>query len=109
MLQLAHLLIVLSISAYFCHLHATGFRLNIMVLKTKVVSQWIDCVMECASEACCRSINYKNTMSPHNELNCEMLHDVVYNASKEMLENYNTSYDYVYLVNPEKVIKITIL
>ncbi len=61
--------------------------------------------MECATEACCRSINYKKTAPLHNEPNCEMLHDVVYNTSEKMLDK-NSSYDYVYLVNPEKVVKI---
>ena len=58
--------------------------------------------MECATEACCRSINYKKTVSLKDEPNCEMLHDVLYNTSDKMLEN-NSSYDHVYLVNPEKV------
>ena len=79
-----------------------GFRLNVKVLKTKVVSQWIDCIMECSTEACCRSINYKKTVPLQNEPNCEMLHHVLYNTSEKMLDK-NSSYDYVYLVNPEKV------
>ena len=79
-----------------------GFRLKVAVLKTKFVSQWIDCIMECATEECCRSINYKKTVPLQNEPNCEMLHDVLYNTSEKILEK-NSSYDYVYLVNPEKV------
>ncbi len=61
--------------------------------------------MECATETCCRSINYKKTVSLLNEPNCEVLHDVVDDTSEKMLEN-NSSYDYVYLVNPEKVVRL---
>jgi hypothetical protein len=88
--------------------HSTGFRLNTTVLKTKVVSQRVDCVMECATETGCRSINYKKTVSVQNETNCEMIHDVLDDTSEKMLEN-NSSYDYVYLVNPNKVNKINVI
>ncbi len=67
---------------------------------TKFVSQRIDCVMECATEPCCRSINYKKVLQ--NESNCELLHNVIYDESEEVLEKIS-SYDYVYLVNPQKV------
>ena len=80
-----------------------GFKLHTKVLKTIAVSQRIDCIIECFIEPCCRSINYKNTSSTsQNEKNCEMLHNVVYNTSKNELEE-TPSFDYVYLVNPEKV------
>ena len=82
--------------------YSLGLRLNVTVIKPIVVLHWIDCVMECATDACCRSINYKKTVSLPNEPNCEMLHDVLYNTSEKMLEN-NSSYDHVYLENPEKV------
>ena len=72
------------------------------VLMTKVVQQMIVCVIECAKEPCCRSINYKKTSSMHNETNCEMLHDVVNSTSKKFLET-NSSYDHVHILNPEKV------
>ncbi len=72
------------------------------VLMTKVVPQRIDCVIECATEPCCRSINYRKTLSLHNEANCEMLHNVVYNTSRKFLET-NISFDHVHLENPEKV------
>ena len=77
-----------------------GFRLNTTVLMTKGVSQWINCIIECVKEPCCRSINYKKTFQ--NEPNCEMLHDVVYNTTEKVLER-NFSYDYVYLLDPQKV------
>ena len=51
---------------------------------------------------CCRSINYQTALASQNESNCEMLHNVVYNTTKELLEK-NSSYDYVYLVFPSKV------
>ncbi len=72
------------------------------VLMTKVVPQMIVCVIQCAKEPCCRSINYKKTLSSHNEPNCEMLHDVVNSTSQKFLET-NCSYDHVHLLNPNKV------
>jgi hypothetical protein len=83
-------------------LYTPGFRLNATVFMAKVVSQRIDCVMECATETCCRSINYKKSMVLESESNCEILHNVVYNVSEKILKE-NTSYDYVYLFNPHKV------
>ena len=77
-----------------------GFRLDTTVLMIKVVSKKLDCVMECSNEPCCRSINYKKILQ--NERNCEILHNVVYNTSENALKK-NSSFDYVYLVNPEKV------
>ena len=65
-----------------------GFRLDTTVLMIKVVSEKLDCVMECSNEPCCRSINYKKIFQ--NEPNCEILHNVVLNK--------NSSFDYVYLV-----------
>ena len=70
----------------------------------KVVYQQIDCVMECSFESCCRSINYKKTTSFQNEPNCEMLHNMAYNTSENLLEKIS-SYDHVYLETPEKVQK----
>jgi hypothetical protein len=67
---------------------------------TKVVSEKLGCVMECSNEPCCRSINYKKIF--RNEPNCEILHNVVYNTSENALKK-TSSFDYVYLVNPEKV------
>ena len=78
-----------------------GYRLNTSVVMTKFVSQWMECMIECVNEPCCRSINYKKTYK--NEANCEMLHDVVYNTSEKDLER-NFSYDYIYLIEPQKVI-----
>ncbi len=71
------------------------------VVMTKFVSQWMECMIECVNEPCCRSINYKKTYK--NEANCEMLHDVVYDTSEKDLER-NFSYDYIYLIEPQKVI-----
>ena len=66
----------------------------------KFVSERIDCVMECATEPCCRSINYKKVLQ--QESNCELLHNVIYEQSEGVLEK-NSSYDYVYLINHQKV------
>jgi hypothetical protein len=91
-----------NVSSSLFFLYTSGFRLNATVFMAKVVSQRIDCVMECATEPCCRSINYNKSMVAENESNCEMLHNVVYNVSERVLEE-NSTYDYVYLLNPEKV------
>ncbi|XP_028411143.1 microfibril-associated glycoprotein 4-like [Dendronephthya gigantea] len=64
--------------------------------------------MECATEICCRSINFKKKLTSKNDSNCEMLHNVVYNTSERLLEK-NSSYNYVYLVNPQKGYKKTCL
>ncbi|XP_028410631.1 uncharacterized protein LOC114533321 [Dendronephthya gigantea] len=74
-----------------------GFRLNTTVWQTKGVLEKIDCILECATKPCCRSINYKKT---EDKSNCEMLHYVVSEKPKKLVEN--TSYDHVHLVNPEK-------
>ena len=79
-----------------------GFRLNATVFKNISVKNWVYCIKICAGEPCCRSINYKKTCGLLNEPNCEMLHDVVHNASQDILE-INSTYHYAYLVNPQKV------
>ena len=79
-----------------------GFRLNTTIFANQIVSQRIDCIIECAMEPCCRSINYKKRSSLKNETNCEMLHNVVFNTSENALEK-NSSFHYVYLTNPDKV------
>ena len=68
----------------------------------KVVSDWLACILECVTEPCCRSINYKKTSIAQNESNCEMLHNTVHNSSQKSLQA-NFSYDHVYLSNPQKV------
>ena len=79
-----------------------GYRLNTTLWMMKNVSSKVECVIECVNEPCCRSINYKK--NSHNEANCEMLSDVVYNTSDpEKVLVKNCSYDYVYLTNPQKV------
>ena len=84
-------------------LNIVGSRLISSVIKSKFVpGDIIDCLIECATEPCCRSINYKNDWIFENETNCEMMHNIVYNTSKETLEK-NSSYDYAYLINPTKV------
>ena len=81
-------------------LHLIGYRLNAIIWMAIPVFKKIDCVIKCVQEPCCRSTNYKKT--PQNETNCEMLHDVVYDTSEEVLEK-NCSCDYVFLTNPQKV------
>ena len=81
-----------------------GFRLNSSILMTKIVSQRIDCIMECAIEPCCRSVNYKKSSNYENETNCEMLHDLsdTHDTSTELMKQ-SSAYDHVYLLIPHKV------
>ena len=65
----------------------------------------IDCLVECVTEPCCRSINYKKHHSD-NETNCEMLHSLVDNTTSQKSLDENNSYDHIYLINPEKVRQI---
>ena len=62
-----------------------GFRLDARVLRLKIVTEMIDCIIECATEPCCRSINYKTDTSFDNETNCEMLHNLVDRNKKLLL------------------------
>jgi hypothetical protein len=72
---------------------------------TTAATHWINCAMECFKEPCCRSINFKKIVAKLSERNCEMLHNVVYNTSEQVLEN-NASYDYIFFNNPRKVRRI---
>ena len=83
-------------------LSAAGFRLKTTAYMTSAATHWINCAKECVEEPCCRSINFKKIVSTKSERNCEMLHNVVYNTSENLLEN-NASYDYIYFINPRKV------
>lgn len=82
-------------------LRTAGFRLNTKPFLAKAVSEKIDCILECAAEECCRSINYRNVLNSANEINCEMLHSLISNTGKKLLKD--PSFDHAYLVNPLKV------
>jgi hypothetical protein len=66
------------------------------------VSHRIDCLIECDKEPCCRSINIQKKSSSHDAQICEMLHNLVYNTSKKLLEA-NPSFDHVYFTSSKKV------
>ncbi|XP_028412100.1 microfibril-associated glycoprotein 4-like [Dendronephthya gigantea] len=78
-----------------------GYKLDARILKTQHASTWINCVIECAKEPCCRSINYNKTFDLCEEPNCEMLHNLAYNTSDKILQ-LNPSFDHIYLAQPEK-------
>ncbi|XP_028412080.1 uncharacterized protein LOC114534804 [Dendronephthya gigantea] len=78
-----------------------GYRLDARILKTQHAPTWINCVVECVKEPCCRSINYNKTFDLNEEPNCEMLHNLVYNTSDKILQ-LNPSFGYIYLLQPEK-------
>ena len=102
-------MILLITDILFCT-NCIGFRLDTTILKNIAVSDWFDCVVECATEPSCRSINYNNKepLNLKNEANCEMLHNVVYNTSQKFLKK-NSSYDHVFLMNPQKVSLLLVL
>ena len=79
-----------------------GFRLNATVLEVRNVSSRIACVDECLEDPCCRSINYEHGNSPNRSRKCEFLHDLLENKSFPL--EANSSFDYVFFVNPLKVI-----
>ena len=79
-----------------------GFRLNTTVYAKIATSDWADCVIECVRDPCCRSVNYKNIIIAGNEENCEMLHNLVYNTSDDLLKKNNT-YNYIFFNSPMKV------
>ena len=80
-------------------LNISGAKLNTTVLKIKSASYVVDCISECVNEPCCRSVNFKKACALHN---CEMLHNLAYNISEELLEK-NASFDHIYITNPLKV------
>ncbi|XP_028412000.1 uncharacterized protein LOC114534732 [Dendronephthya gigantea] len=91
-------------NVHFCYDSSfEGFRLNTAIHSTVFVYDWVDCAGECLKEPCCRSINFKKELILQNseDYNCEMLHNVITNVSKNLLEP-NSSYDYVFIHNPKK-------
>ena len=53
-------------------------------------------------DSCCRSINFKTIITARNEENCEILHNLVYNTSDDLLKK-NDTYDHIYFNSPMKV------
>ena len=80
----------------------SGFRLNTTVYAKIATSDWADCAIECVRDPCCRSVNYKTLITAGNEENCEMLHNLVYNTSDDLLKK-NGTYNYIFLNSPMKV------
>ena len=48
------------------------------------------------------TVNFKKISTSEDELKCELLHNLAYNTSKNLLQG-NASYDYAYFTKPEKV------
>ena len=55
----------------------------------------------CVNDPCCRSVNYKDESECAEESECELLHNTVYNTSKELKKNL--SYVHISLDKPVKV------
>lgn len=77
-----------------------GFRLHATVLKVVQVASKYACIDECFADPCCRSINYKNNPLENKMKTCEILHDLLKNATLEA----DTSYDHVFFIDPQKVV-----
>ena len=73
-----------------------------MIFMTTNASQFMECLLDCCKEPCCRSVNFKKTSTLEDEPKCELLHNLAYNTSKNLLQG-NASYDYAYFTKPEKV------
>ena len=69
---------------------------------TTNASQFMECILDCYKEPCCRSVNFKKISTSEDEPKCELLHNLAYNTSKNLLQG-NASYDYAYFIKPEKV------
>ena len=69
---------------------------------TSNASQFMECILDCYKEPCCRSVNFKKISTSEDEPKCELLHNFPYNTSKNLLQG-NASYDYAYFTKPEKV------
>ena len=82
--------------------HNLDVRLNTTIFATTNASQYMACLLDCYKEPCCRSINFKKISTAENEPKCELLHNIAYNTSEEMLQK-NVSYDHAFFTNPEKV------
>ena len=80
-----------------------GFRLNAPVVDVRNVSSRIACVDECFAHTCCRSMNYNYATSADHSNKCELLHNLVENASY-VLEP-NSSSDHLFFNEPPKVIR----
>ena len=78
-----------------------GSRLKSDILKTlKTIARMV-CVMSCAHDTCCRSVNFKRN-SVHKEFgDCELLHNVK-NSSSSELEKHEM-YEHIPLFDPRKV------
>ena len=86
---------------YTVFLFNLGFRLNDVLLQTRKVSSKLECVVSCVHDPCCRSVNYKDKPECAEESECELLHNTVYNTSRELKRNF--SYDHISLDKPVKV------
>ena len=58
--------------------------------------------MFCVNDPCCRSVNYKDQSEYAKESECELLHNTVYNTSRELKRNI--LYDHISLDKPVKVL-----
>ena len=83
--------------------HLVGSRLNATILRTEYVPTKIQCIVNCAQDSCCRSLNYKHKSHCNEQSKCELLHDTLYNASDGIQLEKNKSYDHVFLNEPKKV------
>ena len=78
------------------------FRLNAKILRTESVPTKIQCILICAQDSCCRSLNFKHKSNCNEQSKCELLHDTLYNASDGARLEKNNSYDHVFLNEPKK-------
>ncbi|XP_046864159.1 uncharacterized protein LOC124458109 [Xenia sp. Carnegie-2017] len=76
-------------------------RLQGNIFKKIDVTNEMECIVSCAKEPCCRSINHRRKFSQGRWSLCEMLHTDL-NNSKENDLKHNRFYDYIFLNSPFK-------
>jgi hypothetical protein len=100
--QTLYIIHIMHILNFFLFIYRdVGFRLNVTVLHVKNISSKIECILQCAQDRCCRSVNYKEISSNNPSRICELLHEIVLNKSS--LLQKNVLYDHVHIIEPHKV------
>ena len=93
---------VYNINSILLNHDINSFNISAKIYAKIATGDRADCVIECVRDPCCRSVNYKTIITAGNEENCEMLHNLVYNASDDLLKK-NGTYNYIFFNSPMKV------
>ena len=79
-----------------------GYRLNVTVLKHHHVQSYLECILHCLNESCCRSVNYrKGCLNSNWSKNCELLHNQAWESPYNLVKD--PSVDNYWLLRPNRV------